>query len=135
MKKEYIKCEECLANYLNGNLHICDPLMKRLVEHKRAKETMKTFELKIGEVLIKETLEDRFNRFFPNGLWTKWGAVEPSEDDRVIEFANEAFSSQKQELRERVNRKKRYDPWAHGFNIDKTNGYNEAIDDVIKLLK
>lgn len=34
MKIEYIQCGDCLANYPNGTLHICDPLMKALVEMK-----------------------------------------------------------------------------------------------------
>ena len=40
MENEIIKCGDCFANYPNGNLHICDPLMKKLVtmsEYKRRK--------------------------------------------------------------------------------------------------
>lgn len=35
MKIEYIQCGDCLANYPNGTLHICDPLMKALVQKRR----------------------------------------------------------------------------------------------------
>lgn len=35
----YIQCGDCMAHYPNGTLHICDQLMKDLVEKKRKQES------------------------------------------------------------------------------------------------
>ena len=53
---------------------------------------------------------------------------------RCAKLRLEAFNKGRRELLEEIKKEKRYDPWAYGFNMDMTSGYNQAIDDIINLL-
>ena len=45
-----------------------------------------------------------------------------------------AAEAREREISERVKKAKRYDPWEYGFNVDMTNGYNRALDEVLSII-
>lgn len=60
----------------------------------------------------------------------------PSKIELVLRGnLRQALTSRDNHLREVVGKKERHDAWANGFNVDMTNGYNMALDDILQTLK
>ena len=62
-----------------------------------------------------------------------WMVEQDIED--LFCYADEYAIQVQKELLGKIKLEKKDDPWAYGFNIDMTDGYNQAIDEVAVFLE
>ncbi len=72
--------------------------------------------------------EEEFDKRFPD--W-QWGMGKKD----VSDFIRTLLASQKSALLDGLVMKKKDDPWAYGFNLDMTTGYNQAVREQNERIK
>lgn len=89
----------------------------------------------------KKQLKNEFHKKFVEPLESQMRGLTLNNEPLVMGTEKEVsswwlskFDTLLAEKVEEVKKLRRYDAWKNGFNVDMTNGYNQAIDEVIKIL-
>jgi len=67
-------------------------------------------------------------------FWLLVNQLQLKKAEKLKQLIISTLKKQKDEFREMVEKMEKDDPWAYGFDIDMTNGYNQALKDILKQL-